>query len=72
MKFYELSHEERLSVIALARSWAKIHNEHVKNLVITEFNIGYPPEGADMFRPELWKSTHWKWFDGRYGVGKYL
>lgn len=33
-----------------------------KIVASTENEKGYSPSGSDLYRPELWKELHWKWF----------
>lgn len=61
-KNYEnLSILEQYNIIQTAFRWENNHRSYVKNLIRSEKNDSYPPSGSDMYHPELWKPTHWKW-----------
>lgn len=62
--FGELSDEERKIVISQGISFYTKHTEHVDGLVkYGEDRPEVAPSGSDLFRPELWKSIHWNWFN---------
>jgi hypothetical protein len=49
-----------------AANWWRDHQAHVGRLIASREGEGsaYPPSGSDRFHPELWKASHWRWFDG--------
>jgi hypothetical protein len=61
-QYEDLSHEEKTKISINALDWYKKHTDHVKK-VMKENEKAYAPSGSDMFRPELWKSGHWNWFN---------
>lgn len=58
-----LSQEDKNEVVCKAFEWQKAHSSHVLLLIMTCSQLAYPPSGADLLRPELWKEPHWKWFN---------
>jgi len=68
IEFKNLSDEEKKQVIDRATSWYREHLHHVIKLVKGQL-VAYSPSGSDLFRPELWKSAHWKWFTETYILG---
>lgn len=43
-----------------ALAWRQDHLCHVSKL-LTHPGMTYAPSGSDVFRPELWRSPHWRW-----------
>lgn len=62
MKNYQdLTSEERSEIQSKADAYYSAHTQHVDRLInYTEYS--YAPSGSDMFRPELWKEAHWRWY----------
>lgn len=60
--YYDLQPHEQIRVQAEAYHWHDNHTEHVNKLLDTEKPHAYSPSGSDLFRPELWKAGHWRWF----------
>lgn len=48
---------------AKATRWWSDHDAHVRRLLKSEGAIAYPPTGSDVYRPELWRPPHWRWFE---------
>lgn len=44
-----------------AARWYKGHWQHVNALMATT-DKSYPASGSDVYRPELWKPGHWRYF----------
>jgi len=63
--YEKLKEEEKKEVYNKAFTWKHDHADHVANLMEREkclLNNAYPPSGSDLFKPELWKPAHWRWF----------
>lgn len=60
--FTEFSLEEQEKAGKNAAAWKLAHATHVETLVNSRDRTSYPPSGSDVFRPELWKAAHWRWF----------
>ena len=65
--WYELDDLEKARVSVRAEAWYKEHKSHV-NQLIEESSGSYSPSGSDLYRPELWKSAHWRWFKQATGL----
>jgi len=65
VEFALLGDEDKIRVAGLATSWYREHIHHVVKLVRKQ-SVAYSPSGSDLFRPELWKAAHWKWFTDVY------
>ena len=61
LQFEELDKEKQFEVYNRAFTWRHDHADHVANL-LKDCKDKVAPSGSDIFRPELWKSIHWKWF----------
>jgi hypothetical protein len=61
IKYEDLTYDECLEIYNKAFTFMHNHSEHVHN----SFNSKTPevaPSGSDLFKPELWKGIHWRWF----------
>lgn len=63
-EFDNLTEQEKESVLEKAMAWYTEHENHVDQMLelLGVRTKGIRPSGSDMFRPELWKDIHWKWF----------
>ncbi len=52
---------DRMKALTEAALWMEKHKDHVDS-ILKEGERSYPPCGSDCFKPELWKSCHWRWF----------
>lgn len=60
-KYKDLTLEEKDQVlkkalIYISNNFKSTHKLFNKNTPMVE------PSGSDMFKPELWKDIHWKWY----------
>lgn len=53
--------EEKREIFDTACHWFHDHSYHVAGLV-KDKGANVAPVGSDLFRPELWKDIHWRWF----------
>lgn len=67
LKIRDMTAAERTDMMTKARTWYWNHIDHVDKLLQT--TTSYAPSGSDIFRPELWKAAHWKWFFHEYKMG---
>lgn len=61
ISYFSLHADSRREVYEKAFTWNHDHADHVANLVY-EKGPAVAPSGSDVFRPELWKGIHWRWF----------
>ena len=59
--YYDLTDADKVIVVQRAIRWNSEHKEHIDRL-IKEASGSYSPCGSDLFRPELWKAAHWRWW----------
>lgn len=59
--FYGVSQEEQTQITQKSIDFYSKHFSHVTDL-IKSAEGSYSPSGSDLFRPELWKPSHWRWF----------
>lgn len=47
-----------------AEAFYAAHRAHVDRLMAGAESQGqaYAPSGSDVFRPDLWKAPHWRWY----------
>lgn len=64
-QFIELNLDDQQVVIQNAMMFSFMHKRHVRVLTHKEENA-VAPSGSDMFKPELWKGIHWKWYFNRF------
>jgi hypothetical protein len=64
MKQYkDLTEEEQKEVYNKAFTWKHDYADHVAKLLDqSKYEYAVVPSGSDLFKPELWKPCHWKWF----------
>lgn len=67
IEYFQLTILEKQEVIDKAEKYRTEHSSHVRGL-ISYANYSYAPSGSDVFRPELWKPAHWKWFKETEGI----
>ena len=61
LDYKDTTEEQKREIYDKAFTWRHDHADHVANL-IKEKGPSVAPSGSDMFRPELWKAIHWRWF----------
>lgn len=62
-QFEDLNQGEIELVRKYAREFYEQHKDHVLSIYLgLSETDAVAPSGSDMFRPELWKGIHWKWF----------
>ena len=61
IEFKQLNNEEQQKVREKAMEWFQDHKSHVYSLIEKD-TPKVAPSGSDMYKPELWKGIHWKWF----------
>lgn len=61
IEYSQLNKEEQDKIQKQGKEWFQEHKSHVYSLIEKE-TAKVAPSGSDMFRPELWKPMHWKWF----------
>lgn len=74
MNYYDLDHLDQLEVKGRAVRWSLHHMEHVIRLIQDTsspnmYSYSYPPSGSDLFHPELWKASHWRWANEEFNWG---
>jgi uncharacterized protein with PIN domain len=63
MKTYDnLDKRQQIIVVTRAIEWRVRHRKHVDNIA-KEASGSYSPSGSDLGKPELWKGSHWRWFN---------
>lgn len=60
--FNDLSQTEKNEVASRAQIF-RLDHAKIVNQAIKIADAAFAPSGSDLFRPELWKPGHWKWFD---------
>lgn len=60
--FADLTTEEKREIRKKAKEFYDAHKAHVVSIYLAYPTVGIAPSGSDMFRPELWKGMHWRWF----------
>lgn len=61
IQYGQLNCQEQLEIRKNAMNYLNKHKTKIyKN--ISEQTEKISPTGNDLFSPELWKSSHWKWF----------
>ena len=61
IEFNQLNSEQQNVILKNAMDWFKVHKEHIYKVIKPE-TPKIAPSGSDLYRPELWKDIHWKWF----------
>lgn len=61
VEYTDLDGEEKLNILYLGNNWYDKNKKHVDELRKNSQNSIYP-SGSDMWKPELWKGSHWNWF----------
>jgi hypothetical protein len=64
--FDDLTIDEKREIRKKAREWYENHKAHVQAIYSKSRHVGIAPCGSDMFRPELWKGIHWRWFKNEF------
>jgi hypothetical protein len=62
LTFEQLTVEQKREIRVKARAYYDAHKPHVISMYLSKKTVGIAPSGSDMFRPELWKGIHWRWF----------
>ena len=60
-QFSDLNPSQVSAVKAQSTKWYERNKAHVDSLIL-ESKESVAPSGSDLFRPELWKAIHWRWF----------
>lgn len=61
LQFKDCTDAEQQTILTSAHKyWKKYHSSLIK--LVGDENHEVLPSGSDLFRPELWKPMHWKWF----------
>ena len=66
VEYEQLKEEEKKEVYTTAFTWGHDHADHLSNLLEEDYckfvTNKIAPSGSDLFKPELWKPCHWRWF----------
>jgi len=60
-KIADLTQEELKELYGKAFTYKHDHADHVA-LLLNNAEYCTSPSGSDMFHPELWKESHWRWY----------
>ena len=63
-----LTPKEIQEIKTKGESFLSKHSIHVLTVINNGPKYIVPPSGVDLFRPELWKAIHWRWFSQWTGV----
>jgi hypothetical protein len=55
------SKAEQAAIQTAGKEFLSAYTDHVR-AITKESHFTVPPTGSDLFRPELWKGMHWRWF----------
>lgn len=61
LEFKDLTPKQIVTLEAVGYEWLGQHERHVWSMIRKD-TPNVAPSGSDMFKPELWKDIHWKWF----------
>ncbi len=62
-EYHELTWEEQVAVKEAGLLFLREHATYVAKLIVESGEQNsYSPAGSDLYRPELWRAPHWRWF----------
>lgn len=61
-QFTNLTEAEKDQIKVSALSWWSKYSDCVEERMKEAKTDQVAPSGSDLFRPELWKGIHWRWF----------
>lgn len=61
IKYEQLNKQEQSLIQKEALVFFNTHKSKIYKQ-ITPLTEKIAPSGSDLYHPELWKTTHWKWF----------
>lgn len=57
-----LATDEQQEILTNAEACVREHRDHVRRLMDSEGSAAFPPSASDMWHPDRWKPSHWRWW----------